>query len=121
MKLKYLAIAAMVIGITACQSNQGKAEDVIEDFIQNNMITPDEVSNLSFSKLDSTIHVSDSALYALRTTVDKTLYKKDIKYPTTVNIKRPLYYKRATFNMGNKKITQTFYLTNSIDNVIAVK
>ena len=80
-----------------------------------------ETSNVSFAKFDSTMHVSDSAIVALRRTTDKTIYKGNIRYTETGRKQRPFYYKRVTYSINGKQFTNTFYVNHGLNGVVAFK
>ena len=64
--------------------NQHKAEKVVTNFLDKNFLSTDY--SVKFTKLDSTKHVSDSAITAMRmkASVNK-MFKKNIKYANTHN------------------------------------
>ena len=69
---------AAIITLCSCD-NQDKAENLIKDFLDKNLQTSEY--SVSFTELDSTRHVTDSAINAMRANAaNNKLYKKGITY-----------------------------------------
>ena len=97
--------------------NQHKAEKVVTNFLDKNFLSTDY--SVKFTKLDSTKHVSDSAITAMRmkASVNKT-FKKNIKYANTHN---QYMYIQAHVSINGDTIRQTFYLNPDLTQIVSFK
>ena len=104
--------------LTAC-GKQGKAESLVKAFIEQNAEMPDKMKTLSFGKIDSTKVISDSLIMVLQTR-EHELFRKDINY-TAHTAGRMLYYVRMKYAYGNDTLQQTFYMDESLEQIVAFK
>lgn len=116
--IKKVVLCAASVLLVGC-GKQHKAEGVIKDFLNENLVTQDYT--VSFSNIDSTKHVSDSAMTAMRTAANTNKhYKKGVKFGAKGN-QEGCIFTRATIAQGRDTIVQTFYLDTEITQVIAFK
>ena len=96
---------------------QHKAENTVKDFLENNMRTDDY--SVIFTKLDSTRHVTDSAIHRMRTNAEKNnIFNKGIKYGNT---SKQYQYLKTKICIGKDTLNQTFYLQPDLTEVVAFK
>ncbi len=106
--------------LTSC-GQQHDAEKIVESFLKNNLNTPSELSKISFSKLDSTAALTDSAITAMHDIVkQENKYKKDITYGKRAEGKNIMYL-RADYRLNSEEYSATFYITPNISSVLAFK
>jgi uncharacterized lipoprotein NlpE involved in copper resistance len=99
------AIACMAAIITLCScDNQDKAENLIKDFLDKNLQTSEY--SVSFTELDSTRHVTDSAINAMRA--------------NAANNKQYIFI-RTKMSIGKDTINQTFYLDPELTSIVSFK
>ena len=111
-------LTVVVLFFTSC-GKQHQAEQVATAFIDQYYMA--DKYDATFSSLDSTIHVSDSALVAMRgATAQSPLFKRGIKYADIPNAS-PLYYVRASIIHDNDTVQSTFYMDKTLENIVAVK
>ena len=68
MKTKfYFAMSALLL-LASC-GQQHKAESVVEEFMDKNLRNPDKLQITEFTDMDSTRHINDSTIQALRAAV----------------------------------------------------
>ena len=113
------AIVCMAAIITLCScDNQDKAENLIKDFLDKNLQTSEY--SVSFTKLDSTRHVTDSAINAMRANAENNkLYKKGITYDDKLH--KQYIFIRTKMSIGKDTINQTFYLDPELTSIVSFK
>lgn len=113
------AIACMAAIITLCScDNQDKAENLIKDFLDKNLQTSEY--SVSFTELDSTRHVTDSAINAMRANAaNNKLYKKGITYDDKLH--KQYIFIRTKMSIGKDTINQTFYLDPELTSIVSFK
>ena len=106
--------------LTSC-GQQHDAEAVVEKFLETNLTTPSELEKVSFSKLDSTATLTDSAITAMHDIIgQENEYKKDIVYGKKTE-GRKIVYLRAEYFLNSEEYSATFYITPDISSVLAFK
>ena len=111
-------LTVVVLFFTSC-GQQHQAEQMAKAFIDQYYMV--EEYEATFSPLDSTIHVTDSALVAMRGAMAQSpLFKRGIKY---ADIPHPLhlYYVRALIVHDNDTVQSTFYMNKTMEDIVAVK
>ena len=94
---------------------QGRKHD--KNFIENNIQADDYT--VMFTKLDSTRHVSDKAIQAMRANAENNgTFKKGIKYGKAGE---QYLYIKTKICLGNDTLDKTFYLEPSLTEVVAFK
>jgi len=116
--MKTVAILAFALLLTCC-GRQYRAEKVIKGFLKENLVTDDYAVRIS--DIDSTRHVSDSALNAMKTiAVHNRMFKKGMKFGSNVG-ESSCFYTRTYIIRPSDTIVQTFYLDRNLSEVIAFK
>lgn len=120
MKLKYyLALTAMLL-LTSC-GQQHHAESLIKEFMNENLKDATTLKYVDFDKMDSTRHINDSIVYAMRESVNKSVtYKQGIRY-TAGNATPKLIIVRVKYKINDAEYHDTYYLDDSLTRVIALK
>lgn len=115
-----VALFGATILIFGCGKGR-KANDLVESFLDSCLVD-NNISNLSFSSLDSTRHLNDSVIMSLRTNLSKSAaFKKNLNYGDYKR-SRPLHFITATYKMsGGDKVKQTFYMDEYHTAVVCVK
>lgn len=109
---------AMATLFTAC-SQQGEAESIVKEFIEQNAIAPEKMEQKVFAHLDSTKVVRDSLIKIMQNNKHE-LYKDNIKYPQQTS-GRVLYYLRMKYVYEGDTLSQTFYLDENLQHVVSFK
>jgi len=112
-----LSAAMLVIG---CQRGRN-AKDLVESFLDSSLVD-NEISELTFTSLDSTHHLNDSVVDALRATVAASkVFKRGLRYGQYAARQR-LHYISATYKTrSGEKVKQTFYMDKNHTAVVCVK
>lgn len=122
MKLRsIIAILFAAATLIGC-GNKYKAKGVVKDFLATNLVKND-ISGVSFSTFDSTFHIKDSLVTAMRTTANSSpAYKKGISYGEKQPGNEKLFFLRTEYtNADGKQIKETFYLTPDVEKVVCFK
>lgn len=105
--------------LTAC-GERHKAKTTIKAFLKDNVTTSDY--HTDFFSLDSTRHVGDSTINALRSRTEEIgIYNKGVTFGGSPSPDGKLLYMRARIITGSDTVTQTFYLSPDLKHVVAVK
>ncbi|MGM9704733.1 MAG: hypothetical protein ACI3YB_01920 [Prevotella sp.] len=112
-----LCAATILVGCGQKLNN----EKLIKDFLDKN-ITDKDISEISFSRTDSTVHVSDSTIRSLRAKSDKLpIFRKNIEYGERRDTKK-MYYVNVEYKTSDgEKMRHTFYIDAKMQNVVCVK
>lgn len=120
MRLKGFVLVGFALLLTSC-GQQHEAESLVEDFMKENLADASGLSVVDFGKLDSTRHVNDSAITAMRNVVAVSgKYKSDIKYEDAPD-EKTLFMLRVEYCMYNDTCSDTYYLNRDISGVVAFK
>jgi len=109
---------AMATLFSAC-SQQGEAESIVKEFIEQNAIAPEKMEQKVFAHLDSTKVVRDSLIKIMQNNKHE-LYKDNIEYPQQTS-GRMLYYLRMKYVYEGDTLSQTFYLDENLQHVVSFK
>ena len=115
--------ACIIIGISALLlfascGQQHEAEQTVKAFIEENMEQPDKITSRDFADLGTTRHISDSLITVMRQRGAQH-FKKGITYgkmPTG-----DLYCLRMSYISDGDTLYNTFYLDESLSEVVAFK
>lgn len=117
---KKMKTAIMLTAITFTMygcGEQHKAESVVEDFLAENIQASDY--KVVFSDIDSTRHVTDSAVNAMRAEAARNkMFKKGIKYAET---DKKYIYTKVDIYVGRDTVSHTFYITPDLGRVVSFK
>jgi len=120
MKLRHIIpflFAALLL--TGC-GEEHKAKKTVKAFLQENLKTA-ALSEISFSKLDSTYYISDSLILQLRQQTDEAgCFKKSLRYADK-DATGKLNFIEVRYKNEGKPQTHTFYLTPENEQVVAIK
>ena len=103
---------------TSC-GQKHKAETVVGDFIETYAKDPDAIRKRDFVRFDSTKVIGDSLVKEMQTR-EHELFKQPIPYPVSTS-GRVLYLLRMNYVYQGDTLWQTFYLDESLENVVAFK
>lgn len=123
-KLKTTFISAItvitVIAFIGCTS-RNDPKTIVKDFIHENLVDND-ISEIDFSKPDSTFYITDSAITVMRKNADamKT-YKKNPKYMNVIHGKKLIFITLKYTLQNGEKQSQTFYVNADGSGVVAFK
>lgn len=119
-QIKILPLFCSAILLSGCGSGN-KEEKLVSDFLNENL-KENNISQVMFSKLDSTSHISDSVIGVMRNDIEKSkLFKNGIKYGNRAKGKK-LYFISVNYTASNgKKMKHTFYLDKNTDNIVCIK
>ena len=100
---------------------QHQAKEVIQQFVDQYVTEPASRSAVSIVKFDSTKVISDSVILAMRANADTICrYVKPIKYAEGP-IGGKLYVARITYTIYGVEYSDTYYLDNKLNRVVAFK
>jgi len=114
-----IIIGVMLPLLFASCGQQKEAEQLIEEFIDLNALTPAKIENRTFQKMDSTKNISDSLVIAMQERSHE-LFKESIEYPIKTS-GRMLYFIRMNYTYEGDTLSQTFYIDESFKDIVAFK
>ena len=107
--------------LISCNGRQHDAQNTVADYMAANLNNAGEMKITDFSRLDSTTKVKDSVIVALRNNTETIgRYKKGLHYASPSE-RRMLYIMRVNYKLGTTDCSDTFYLDETLEKVIAVK
>lgn len=117
---KTLSLFCAAILMTGC-GNGNKEEKLVSDFLNKNL-KENNISQVTFSEVDSTSHVSDSVIGIMRNDAERSgLFRSDLKYAERTKGQK-LHFISVSYTASNgKRMRHTFYLDKKADNVICIK
>ena len=119
MKFKqfFFFVAALILLISCGQ--QHDAEIIVKQFIAENAVDASNINILEFNKLDSTKLINDSIIGVMQSKHDE-MFKENIEYSVKQS-GRILYIVRMRYTYNSDTISKTFYLDESLQNVVSFK
>ncbi len=118
--IKHIIICAAIALPFASCGRQHSAEQTVKGFMEANLKSPTSLDQLHFEGMDSTRHITDSAVNALRQSA-KTMakqYKANISYDTDKASASTVFI-RATYKNNGKQYADTYYLNSELSAVVA--
>ena len=117
---KTLSLFCAAILMAGCGSGN-KEEKLVSDFLNKNL-KENNISQVTFSEVDSTSHVSDSVIGIMRNDAERSgLFRSDLKYAERTKGQK-LHFISVSYTASNgKRMRHTFYLDKKADNVICIK
>lgn len=116
----YIIIGIFVSLLASC-GQQHKSQSLVEDFMDENFISPDKVEDVEYLKLDSTKVITDSAIVAMRNSARLSkLFKPSATYASD-GVGKKLFRLRVNYKFDGKPASATFYLDEGLNGVVAVK
>ena len=98
---------------------QHDAEQLVEQFIDQYAVAPEQIENRSFQDLDSTKLISDSLIGVMQQRHHE-LFKNGIDYPVQ-SAGRKLFFLGMYFTYQGDTLRQTFYIDESLEHIVAFK
>lgn len=120
--MRYFVITAFLAVMICSCTNTNKAQRLVNKFMKDNMEDTVRLTNVTFSKLDSTTRVNDSTLKAMLAETNRIpLYKKNITFNQKATY--PLMFISVTYNTQNDATVrqQTFYIDKELQGIVAMK
>lgn len=113
-----IGVVVLVLLFASCgQKHQATA--LVEEFIEQNALHPDELRDRDYHHFDSTKVISDSLLQAMQAR-KSPLFKHPIPYPVSTG-GRMLYLIRMNYVYQADTLWHTFYLDEKLEHVVAFK
>lgn len=107
--------------LLASCGQQYDAEQIVKEFMKENMKEGVMTSSPDFDRMDSTKLINNSIIMRIRNFADGSdRYKAGIKYKEGGNGKK-LFILRARYRVGNDDFCDTYYLNDSLTRVVAFK
>lgn len=116
----YIIIGVLSLLLASCGQQQ-KSQSIVDDFIDENMVAPEKIEDVEYSKLDSTKTISDSTLLSMRQQLKSSkIFKPDAKY-SAEGVGKKLFRLRVNYKLDGNDKSSTFYLDEGLNGVVAVK
>lgn len=117
----YIIMCSFALLLASC-GRQHNAENIVTDFMEQNLKEPSTLSNVRFNDIDSTRYLNDSIVSAIRQNVKSTAtqYKSPIEYGSD-DIGKSLVTVRVDYTVGGNSYTDTYYLDKELTSVVAFK
>lgn len=120
MRRLYIIIGIGLLLFASC-GQQHQAKEVIQEFMDQNVVNPSSRGSISVVKFDSTKVLTDSIIRLMRTKADTIQrYQKSIKYAEG-GIGQKLYVTRITYSINDVEYSDTYYLDDQLTRVVAFK
>ncbi len=112
-----IGVCSAVLLFASC-GKQHQAESIIEDFVDVNAVAPEKITDRDFADLGTTRHITDSLVKVMRQR-GAVNYKQSITYsPAPIG---DLYYLRMRYVYEGDTLQNTFYLNETLTEVVAFK
>ena len=116
----YIIIGMSLLLFTSC-GPQAEAEELVEQFMEQNLREGLEPSSLHFTDIDSTHAMTDSAIVSLRQLAKQgTRYQSTIRYAPDEPFKK-LIVTRVRYELDDQEYSDTYYLDMDLTRVVAFK
>jgi hypothetical protein len=116
----YIIIGISLLLFASCGPQQ-EAEELVEQFMKQNMKEELDISGLHFMDIDSTRLVNDSVVISLRQQAKRaSRYQGNIKYAPDQPFKQ-LITIRAKYYIEEKEYSDTYYLDMDLTRIVAFK
>lgn len=116
----YIIIGIPLLLFASCGPQQ-EAEELVEQFMKQNMKEELDISGLHFMDIDSTRLVNDSVVISLRQQAKRaSRYQGNIKYAPDQPFKQ-LITIRAKYYIEEKEYSDTYYLDMDLTRIVAFK
>lgn len=117
----YFIIIGMSLLLFASCGPQQEAEELVEQFMKQNMKEELDISGLHFTDIDSTRLVNDSVIISLRQQAKRaSRYQGNIKYAPDQPFKQ-LITIRVKYYIEEKEYSDTYYLDMDLTRIVAFK
>ena len=116
----YIIIGISLLLFASCGPQQ-EAEELVEQFMKQNMKEELDISGLHFMDIDSTRLVNDSVVISLRQQARRaSRYQGNIKYAPDQPFKQ-LITIRVKYYIEEKEYSDTYYLDMDLTRIVAFK
>lgn len=116
----YIIIGISLLLFASCGPQQ-EAEELVEQFMKQNMKEELDISGLHFMDIDSTRLVNDSVVISLRQQAKRARrYQGNIKYAPDQPFKQ-LITIRVKYYIEEKEYSDTYYLDMDLTRIVAFK
>ena len=116
----YIIIGISLLLFASCGPQQ-EAEELVEQFMKQNMKEELDISGLHFMDIDSTRLVNDSVVISLRQQAKRaSRYQGNIKYAPDQPFKQ-LITIRAKYYIEEKEYSDTYYLDMDLTRIVVFK
>lgn len=110
----------MLLFLASCTEKQ-KAKNIVKSFVETNIKAGTDYSIGGFGSIDSTRYVTNDAVSLMKSNAkNKSHFKSNTQYGERLQ-KEQLKYINATIKVNGKDSTYTFYLSNDLSSVVAIK
>ncbi len=114
-----IGIAAPLL-FTAC-GPQAEAEDLVEQFMEQNMREGLKPSSIHFTDIDSTHAMTDSIVINLRQLARQAKrYRPDLQYAPDQPFQK-LMVTRVRYELDDQECSDTYYLDMALTRIVAFK
>lgn len=118
--LIYIIIGIAPLLFASC-GPQSEAEELVEQFMEQNMREELRPSSLHFTDIDSTHAMTDSIVISLRQQAKRSSrYQGTIKYAPDEPFKK-LIVTRVRYELDDQECSDTYYLDMDLTRVVAFK
>ena len=118
--LIYIIIGVAPLLFASC-GPQAEAEDLVEQFMEQNMREGLKPSSVHFTDVDSTHAMTDSIVISLRQAARQAKrYRPDLKYAPDEPFKK-LMVTRVKYEIDNEEVSDTYYLDMNLTRIVAFK
>lgn len=119
-RLIYIIIGVAPLLFASC-GPQAEAEDLVEEFMEQNMREGLKPSSVHFTDIDSTHAMTDSIVVNLRQLARQAKrYRLDLKYAPDQPFKK-LMVTRVRYELDDQEVSDTYYLDMALTRVVAFK
>jgi hypothetical protein len=119
-RLIYIIIGIAPLLFASC-GPQAEAEELVEQFMEQNMREGLNPSSVHFTDVDSTHAMTDSIVINLRQLARQgKRYRPDLKYAPDEPFKK-LMVTRVKYELENEEVSDTYYLDMNLTRVVAFK
>lgn len=119
-RLIYIIIGIAPLLFASC-GPQAEAEELVEQFMEQNMREGLNPSSVHFTDVDSTHAMTDSIVINLRQLACQgKRYRPDLKYAPDEPFKK-LMVTRVKYELENEEVSDTYYLDMKLTRVVAFK
>ena len=116
----YIIIGISLLLFASCGPQQ-EAEELVEQFMKQNMKEELDISGLHFTDIDSTRLINDSVVISLRQLAKRaSRYQGNIKYAPDQPFKQ-LITTRVKYYIEEKEYSDTYYLDMDLTRIVAFK
>lgn len=119
-RLIYIIIGVAPLLFASC-GPQADAEELVEQFMEQNMREGLKPSSVHFTDIDSTHAMTDSIVVSLRQLARQARrYRSDLKYAPDEPF-RKLMVTRVKYEIDDQEVSDTYYLDMALTRVVAFK